>query len=383
MASRTSTSDLVLHIWPGHWGLPSFDPLCVAAVLYLQQAVPGQFILKECSNPDVSPTGQLPFLLHEQHSVASFPSIVKYVSGLRNADYKTYPNANLDANLSPREKAQRTAWSAHAESHLGDIVYHYLYSNQDNWMGLTRITLASMFAVPQKYYAPTRIRDTYHQRLLAAGLWKPFADEPLVDSPFAREIKPVEKKKQEIKKNPALSQAFEREKVLEKARTELDIYRELLDDKDFIFQDRLSSIDILLAAHIILLTDPPYPDPVLKDLVTETYPTLLAHARRVFDEAFGQGRLTVATISVSSSFWNVIPSWPKTGHNKKYSSPEDIKDAQLRWGFLGLVLGSFVAYLVVVVPKYIQWVPVEKLEAEEEEEEDDDDDAEGGVRTKE
>lgn len=142
MAGKPPTaSQLVLHIWPGQWGLPSFDPLCVAAVLYLQLAVSGKFSIMECSNPDSSPTGvwsrtlfpaerslnvlwlgQLPFLVHEQHTVGSFPSIVKYVSGLRNSDPKTYPNANLDANLSPREKAQRIAWLAHAESHLGDLV---------------------------------------------------------------------------------------------------------------------------------------------------------------------------------------------------------------------------------------------------------------------
>ena len=66
--------------------------------------------------------GQLPCLVHEQYAVALYPSIVKYISGLQTADFKTYPRADLDTILSHKEKAQKVAWHAHAESHLGDLV---------------------------------------------------------------------------------------------------------------------------------------------------------------------------------------------------------------------------------------------------------------------
>lgn len=69
-----------------------------------------------------------------------------------------------------------------------------------------------MFPVPQKYYVPQRIRDSYHERLLAAGLWKAFAEET-AESPFPRDVKPLETKKEELHNNSAISQAFEREKV--------------------------------------------------------------------------------------------------------------------------------------------------------------------------
>lgn len=65
---------------------------------------------------------------------------------------------------------------------------------------------------------------------------------------------------------------------------------------------------------------------------------------------------------MSSSLWDLVPSWPKSV--KKELSPEDIKDARLRWGFFGLVLGSFAAYFVVVVPKYVQWVPAKEHNSE-------------------
>jgi hypothetical protein len=67
-----------------------------------------------------------------------------------------------------------------------------------------------------------------------------------------------------------------------------------------------------------------------------------------------------------SSFWDLVPmvpSWPpKTV--KRELSPEDIKDARLRWGFFGLVLGSFAAYLVVVLPKYVEWIPAKEHNGE-------------------
>lgn len=52
-----SESEFVLHIWPGKWDLPTFDPQCLAAVIYLQNSAPTQFRIAESTNPDLSPTG--------------------------------------------------------------------------------------------------------------------------------------------------------------------------------------------------------------------------------------------------------------------------------------------------------------------------------------
>ena len=63
------SSGIVLYVWPGQWALPSFDPQCLAALLYLQLAIPGQFSVAECSHPDLSPTGRslrFPLLLEEE-----------------------------------------------------------------------------------------------------------------------------------------------------------------------------------------------------------------------------------------------------------------------------------------------------------------------------
>lgn len=53
----TPAADVVLHIWPGAFGLASIEPTCLAAVLYLQLAIPGKFTLEESTTPDYSPNG--------------------------------------------------------------------------------------------------------------------------------------------------------------------------------------------------------------------------------------------------------------------------------------------------------------------------------------
>lgn len=133
-----STDSIVLHVWPAEWDLPSIDPSCIAAILYLQSAIPGQFYISECTNPDLSPTGQsllmfilashphgkrtkgqLPFITHFHHTIAPLPSIVKYISA-RASEKDTTPN--LDISLNSSEKSRSYAWCAHAEHNLGDLV---------------------------------------------------------------------------------------------------------------------------------------------------------------------------------------------------------------------------------------------------------------------
>ncbi len=51
-------SEIVLYIWPGQWGLHSFEPMCLATVIFLQLSIPGKFSVVECTNPELSPTGR-------------------------------------------------------------------------------------------------------------------------------------------------------------------------------------------------------------------------------------------------------------------------------------------------------------------------------------
>ena len=148
MPDRT---ELVLHVWPSRWGLPSFTPSCLASILYLQLTLPGKFVVEETTNPDLSPdgtfdgllsgrrilyllgTGQLPYLTHGLACIASFSSIVKYVDGLRNRkersedDYDEEYGEEEESThsrkaVNPELHARQTAWLAYVSANLGDLV---------------------------------------------------------------------------------------------------------------------------------------------------------------------------------------------------------------------------------------------------------------------
>ncbi|KII88380.1 hypothetical protein PLICRDRAFT_161408 [Plicaturopsis crispa FD-325 SS-3] len=336
MSLPPDPNGIVLHVWPRqNWNLPSLDAPSVAAVLYLQLAIPHLFTVEECIDPTLSPSGQLPFLTHEHRAVASFPSIVKYVSTL---DVEG-TDVDLDAPLGAAERAQRTAWAAHIESNLGDLVAHTFYSLPENWVQLTQPALAGALPLPQKYYVPDRIRDSHRVRLNAAGLW----NQPGIEVK-AEERKPpfAEQKKDDPDVKDVFKRVFEREKILTKGRSYLDKYARLLGDKLYFLHERPTTLDIVLAAHILALTRPPFPDPLLKSLVVESYPSLVAHAERVYSSA-NQAPLKTRPPPTPSIFpWlSARRSGPKV---EKIA--EDVQSDGTRWGWIALVVAAMGAFII-------------------------------------
>ncbi|KAG5354042.1 hypothetical protein C0989_009739 [Termitomyces sp. Mn162] len=245
----------------------------------------------------------LPYLVHEHHTVTSLGSIIKYITGLK-ATGPTRSSSNLDSSLSGTEKAQSIAWCAHVESNLGDIVSYALYSNQDNWAELMHPALASLYPIPQRYYIPGRIREMYRPRLESAGLW---------DLP----IKEEEKK------------PFKIDKSWQKRQN-----------------TKPTTLDIVLAAHILLLLKPEYPEPSIQNLIKHTHPALASHARRVFEHISSCPESQLRISSTPKFVWSSLIPWPSTAW-KDGLSEEDIHFRRMRWGFYGLTLGSMAVYLAV------------------------------------
>ena len=137
-------------------------------------------------------------------------------------------SADVDVLLNPSERAQRTAWIAHIESALGDLVVRYplpipillcsdiillqahaFYSIPANYAAVTQPTLSSFYSAPQSYYLPSRIRKSYLTRLEATGLCTTPAEESEVEKPkrFGAEEKEKDDPRQTFKT------AFQRERV--------------------------------------------------------------------------------------------------------------------------------------------------------------------------
>ncbi|KIM62157.1 hypothetical protein SCLCIDRAFT_848921 [Scleroderma citrinum Foug A] len=327
-----SDAPYILHILPPKWDLQSLDPACLAAIMYLQLSMPGKFQVAACSDPDVSPNGLLPFLTHGHLSIASLPAIVSFVASLSKT--RTPGVTDIDASLSPSQKAQRTAWWSHVESNLGDLVSHIFYGVDSNFWGLTKPTLASIMPVPQRYYVPGRIRESYRPRLESSGLWSIPAAEQEKKNPFSKD-----QRKQEDNKG-TFARVFEREKVTEKARTIFGIHARLLEEKQFLCGDGLTSLDVYLTAHILLLANPPFPDSVLQVLLLENYPSLVDHARRIQAEVARAPAYESAPppqLSILSLFSS---DRSITKPEAKPTNPDIVRFRRMRWMWIAFTLGA-------------------------------------------
>ncbi|KAH7105332.1 hypothetical protein BKA62DRAFT_385101 [Auriculariales sp. MPI-PUGE-AT-0066] len=299
-------SRMKLFIWPGAWGLPSFDAHCLAAALYLQLVAPGKFALIESADPDSAPCGQLPYLEHAGACVSGLDAIIDHFSG------------TLDAELSPCEAATSLAWRSFVDTHLGTLLAHTLFAIGPNYYPLTRNTLASNLPVPQRYYAPARLRDLYREKLEHAGLWDVGYEDTGENKDRLKNI--FSTKSDEDEDGGKIRTAFGRERVREKANDLLAPIARLLAGKSFVYQERPTSLDLLLAAHILLLVEPPYPDSVIATTLKDStaYQPLVTHARLILSLAYpttpGPNHLPPQIIFASPPSLTYVPILLATEH---------------------------------------------------------------------
>ena len=131
---------------------------------------------------------------------------------------------------------------------------------------------------------------------------------------------------------------------------------------------------MVVASHLLLLLKPPYPQPVLKSLLAESYPTLVSYSQRVYDLAFTTGTPDIKFASMSMSVGDFLPTLPTGRKMQNTPSAEDVHFRRMRWGFFGLVAGAFATYLAVVTRDLeIKWVDVEDGDSDA-----GDEDSEGG-----
>jgi sorting and assembly machinery component 37 len=111
---------------------------------------------------------------------------------------------------------------------------------------------------------------------------------------------------------------------------------------------RPTSLDVYVAAHILLLLDAPFPDPLLQTLLKESYPTLTAHARQIHLQALPTTGSDVPLLPAQNyTLRSLIPwSQAKTRKSKpKRRSEEDIRFDRMRWGWIALAVFSAVFYI--------------------------------------
>jgi len=132
-------------------------------------------------------------------------------------------------------------------------------------------------------------------------------------------------------------------------------------------------LDLLIAAHVLLLIIPPLPDTFVKEL---TQNTLADHAKRIQTIVLGSDQPKLHTRSWRNSICNLVPSYRVVKTiTARERAPEDVKHEKLTWGFFGLALGSVAAYFAVMgFPIIVARSVLEDEEDEEEDEEEIDED---------
>jgi len=68
----------------------------------------------------------------------------------------------------------------------------------------------------------------------------------------------------------------------------------------FMLVIRASTLDVILASHILPILNAPLPDPFLRDLLLDSYPHIVTHARLVMDRA--------------------LPGLPRVQHHTSYNT---------------------------------------------------------------
>lgn len=147
-------------------------------------------------------------------------------------------------------------------------------------------------------------------------------------------------------------------------------------------------LDIIVAAHTLLLLNPPFPDPILKDLIIDSYPSLAVHARLVLSQAFPDPNVSPLIYHKPSvNTWSsLIPTF---GSNSPKPEPSDVEKefTKMRWAWIGLAIVSTIGYLWVNPLVVVVWSQGEEegdraehekgeeVESPEEEEEEE----EGGI----
>ncbi|KZT68149.1 hypothetical protein DAEQUDRAFT_341084 [Daedalea quercina L-15889] len=348
---------ITLHIWPPYENTLSFDVSGVEALLHTQLAIPGRFSIAYTANPDSAPSGQLPYLTHGLHNANTFPSIAKYVAQLRDA-------RDLNESLSTMEKAQFLARIAHVQSDYGDLVAHVLYSLRLNWWKVTRPAMASMLPVPQRYYVPSRIRESYRPRLEAAELWDIPGIEQEEEEDRTSAFRKDRRRKKETKAQK-FKRVFEREKVIDKARAFLSSYAALLGERQYFnpHADSPTTLDVVFAAHTHILMNISFVDPLLRNLLSESYPGLVAHAKAVQTAAFPDTQSFPPTVplDLSVSLKSLIPTprlslWTWSRRTVELTE-EERRFRRARWGWIGLAVTSVVLYVVFLRPTVVFIVP--------------------------
>ncbi len=231
--THQTQAQITLYAGGPQFGLPDVSPYVTKAEVQLQIA--GLAYVKVQGSREDSPKGQLPYADIDGRMIADSHFIRLTIEREFGID--------LDAGLSPRERAVAWAMERMLENHFGWIC------------GQARFMIQANFDKgPARWFdqAPEAIRDQLRADLQAA----------VADRIFAVGIS-----------------RHTDEEVLKLAARTLDALRDQMGDQPYLMGDRATGVDAI-AFGVLASTLTTFFDSPLRRLI-ETYPTLVAYERRM------------------------------------------------------------------------------------------------------
>jgi glutathione S-transferase len=147
-------SDLVVHVIPPAWGLPSVGPFCLKLEAHLRMIdVPYRSVVD--ATPFKGPKGKLPWIEHEGRTLGDSGFIIDYV----NRRFERDP----DAALSPEQRAIAAAFRRLIEENLYWVMVYDRWMVDENWPITKEVVLGLIPSLARPVVAPIARRGVRKQ----------------------------------------------------------------------------------------------------------------------------------------------------------------------------------------------------------------------------
>ncbi|PVH84670.1 hypothetical protein DL98DRAFT_528107 [Cadophora sp. DSE1049] len=290
---------LELHVWGPAFGLPSIDAHCLAAIAYLQQAVPrGKWQLIASSDPGLSPSKSLPALRNGDIWIGGFRNIFHYVAQFSAGEWI------LDAGLPEQESADCIAFSSFVESHGQPLLDLSLYVSSQNYTTTTRPLYNTIQSFPLPYLTPPSIRAAAKLRTSHLGLSSLDIDTDAQDT-NEPSIIPASLRRPKNTVSSLLAKSPETSAQIRLTALATDFFeplQHLRGKKAFFVSDtQFSSLDCLVLGYLALMLVPELPQPWLSRTMKEKSPGLCTWTEELCETVFGKEKVTLEDAFLVSS----------------------------------------------------------------------------------
>ena len=227
-------------------GTPNPGPFCVKLETALRLAGV-QYEVCHVTRPDQGPKGKIPYVEIDGERIGDSTLIIERLKETRGID--------LDAHLSPRERAQSLALQRMLEEHLYFILVYSRWIEPTNWEKIRKLFFGNM-PFPLRLIVPRMAHKGTIEKLSGQGIGRHTRDE-----------------------------------IFDFGAKDLDALSEILGDKPFVFGEKPSLVDTTAFALVVSILGPDFDSPLKAHAMG--LPNLVAYAERM-GEVFANSQRKIA-----------------------------------------------------------------------------------------